>query len=353
MVVYGIVVALAVLVRVLCQQMHIEKKRADRATITFFFVSYLLLLCLRDTSVGVDTVSYIRTFERLKGMSLKFALASSSSEPGFVVLQKLIAAIGGERLFIIVVACLIVIPVIKLYREESEGAILCIAFFLISLLFEMFFSGMRQSIAIGLGVPAFYLTKKRKWIPFILIVLLAFSFHRTGIMLALIYPIYHARITRKWLWVVLPLFVFVYLRRDLILDFMIDFAGEDYASRYSYLTGQSSQTALMILFILLSIYSYVMLDENLADAEDIGLRNILLLATFVHMFTPLHPTISRINYYYILFIPVALTRVNARCSRSLYLIAKLAEAVMSAFFIFYFFALKGNSLNTADYRFFF
>lgn len=353
MAIYGIVVASAVLIRVLCQRIQIEKERADRATITFFFAAYLMLLCLRDKYVGSDTIGYLMSFETLNRMSLKGAIAFFGKEPGFIILVKLIGAIGGERLFITVVACLSVLPVIKFYREESEGAILCIAFFLISLLFEMFFSGMRQSIAIGLAVPAYYLTKKRRWISFILIVLLAFLFHHSGIMIALIYPIYHAKITRKWLWGVLPLFVFVYLRRDLIFNYVINFAGEDYISGYSYLTGQSSQTALMILFILLSIYSYVMLDERIAGEEEIGLRNILLLATFVHMFTPLHPTVSRLNYYYILFIPVAITRINTRCNRRFYQIAKVAEGVMSAYFIFYFFAFKGDSLNTANYQFFF
>lgn len=353
MLIYGIVVGMAMIIYIFLTQNRFDKKYADRVTITFFFVAYLLLLCLRDKSVGVDTVVYLKTFGILKGMSLKASIAYFAKEPGFVVLEKLISLIGGERLFIMVTACLAAIPVMILYRDESEDAILCIAFFLISLLFEMFFSGMRQSISIGLSVPAYYLTKKRKWLPFILIVLLAFSFHRTGIIIALIYPIYHAKITRKWLWGVIPLFIFVYLRRDPILDYMITFAGEDYASKYRYLTGQSGQIALMILFIMLSVYSYVMLDEDRAGEEEIGLRNILLLATFIHLFTPLHPTISRINYYFILFIPVALSRINTRCNERLYRVAMLASIVMSVFFIFYFFTLKGDPLNITDYQFFF
>ena len=355
MIIYGILIGLTVFVYLFFTALHYEKNKVDKITITFFFIGYLLLLCLRDYSVGVDTRGYIRTFEYTKYLGWKAALLYGSDEIGFKVLRTIIQWFGGSRLFVSICAVLVVLPVMYLYKREAEGSMICVSFFLISLLFEMFFSGMRQSIAIALAVPAYYFTKEKKVIKYLMIVSLAYCFHKSAIMLLLLYPIYHAHITKKWLCGIIPLMGFVMMRRDLLMNLIFQLAGEEYAYKYSYLTGSSGQIGLMILFLLLTIYSYVILDENKAGKEEIGLRNILLLATFIHLFTPLNPTISRINYYFILFIPVAISRINNRCRDDVYLyqLRTVATVVMPAFFVMYFFLLKDDSLNVMNYRFFF
>lgn len=326
-----------------------------RTTVTVFFALYITLLCLRDISVGVDTKHYVsRYFNQLCDMRWDSALQYLDAEKGFLILTKLIGYIGGERLFIAFFAVISVYPVLYLYRNEAKDALLCCSFFLISLLFEIFFSGMRQGVAIGLAVPAFYFTKRKKLIPFIATVVLAMCFHKTGIVIALIYPIYHANITIKWLWVVIPGMVLIYLMRSAIFMYMLQKAGEYYLENYGYLTTESSgQTGLMILFVLISIYTFIMLDEKKATKEDIGVRNILLLATAIQLLTPVHPVISRLNYYFILFIPIAIGRVNAKCKLCFWEISKIASVIMSIFFIFYFFTLKDDSLQVFNYKFFF
>lgn len=351
MAVYGVVIALTVALYLFVTQMKYDKERIDKITITFFFLTYLFLLCSRDISIGVDTKHYVKTFELLSQVNWTSAFGLDNGEAGFVFLEKVIAFFGGTRLFISVVAIITVLPVMFLYKNEAEGSMICISFFLISLLFEMFFSGMRQGIAIGLAVPAYYMTKKRKIISFVLIVILACLFHKSAILIVLIYPIYHAKITRKWLWFIVPLFAAGMIYRAHLLDIIFQIAGDEYSYKYSYLTGSSGQIGLMILFILLAIYSYIMLDETRAGEEEIGLRNILMLAAFIHLFTPLNPTISRINYYFILFIPVAISRINKRCNERLYQIQKVASFIMPVFFIAYFFLMKSDSLNVFNYQF--
>lgn len=354
--VYGVLIAITIGIYVLFRYgVHYKKEQVDKISVSFFFIAYLLLLCLRDTTVGVDTKTYIWRFLQLQGMSWENALSYSGKgdEFAFILLNKLVGSIGGERLLIAVSSLLIVIPILKLYRDESEGAIFTISFFLISLLFGMFFSGMRQSIAIALGVPTYYFAKERKIIPFALTVLLAFLFHRTGLVIAGIYPVYHARITRKWLWFVVPIMAIIYCFREEVFKFLFVFAGDTYVRGYSYLTGSSSQGTLMILFILLSVYSYLLLDEDIAGEEEIGLRNILLLATCIHIFTPINSVVARINMYFILFIPVAITRINNRCKRQYLHIMQVATVIMCIYFIYHFMTSTGSSTQFENYRLFF
>lgn len=353
MIVYGSVIALTTIVYLFLIAIHCAKKTIDQKTVTFFFISYLFLLCARDFSVGVDTSGYVRAFEYGRHLDWKAQLLFGDNEIGFKLLRMIVTFFGGARLYIIVAAVLIVLPVMYLYRREAEGAMICISFFLISLLFEMFFSGMRQSIAIAIAVPAYYFAKDKKAIKFLLMVALACCFHKSAIILLLLYPVYHAHITKRWLWGIIPLMGFVIIRRDFLMDLIFQLAGDEYTYKYSYLTGSSGQIGLMILFLLLAIYSYVILDEDKAGKEEIGLRNILLLATFIHLFTPLNPTISRINYYFILFIPVAISRINNRCRDEIYLyqLRTIATFVMPVFFVLYFFLMKDDSLNIFNYKF--
>lgn len=330
-----------------------EKERAIRYMITTYFVGYMFLLCFRATSVGIDTVNYIyRYFEPFQSMGWQEVFRYRADELGFSLFVKIVAVItSNPQIFIIVTALVSVIPVMILYRNESREAAVCCAFFMISLLFEIFFSGMRQGIALGITVPAYYFTKQKKIIPFLLIVALAVTFHVSAVMILFIYPIYHAKITGKWLWVVVPVMGLIYYYNRVIFTVLFEAFGGKYFEKYSTLTGTTNQYGLLVLFILLSGYCIFMMDEGIADKDDIGIRNILLLATVIQFFAPLHSIVSRLNYYYILFIPIAITRSNQKCKHKYWQIAKIASWVMTVYFIYYFFFSKGDTLLIMNYQF--
>lgn len=353
MLVYGVLVALTILVYFVMNLVTKNSVKKNKITIVFFFLGYLLLLCLRSESVGVDTQGYVNTYNMISRTYWQTLLVYSRQEIGFLALEKILSFFGDARLLMIVVALLTVLPVMYLYKRESNDAILCCSFFLISLLFEMFFSGMRQSIAIALTVPAYYYVRRGKIISYVLTVLIAFSFHTSAIVLLLLYPIYYLKITKKMLWVIIPLLILVYFKSDTIFQYILWMAGDDYESRYAYLTGSSGQVGLTVLFVLLTVYTYIIMDDKKADNDDLGLRNILLLAMCIHLFAPLHPTISRVNYYFILFIPLAVARANFLYRKPLVQLKILAECIMPIYFIFHFFFLKADSLRVFDYKFFF
>lgn len=332
---------------------YYNNQRTVRFMITTFFVVYIFLLGFRSSTVGNDTINYIyRYFEPFHYMRLGEVFQYQTDELGFLLFVKIIATItNNAQIFLIITALISVVPVMVLYRNESREAAVCCSFFMISLLFEIFFSGMRQGIAIGLAVPAYYFVKEKKIVQFLLIVALAFTFHVSAVMLLFIYPIYHTRITRKWLWVVIPVMGLIYYYNRIIFTVLFEAFGGKYFEKYSTLYGTTNQYGLLILFVLLSIYCAVMMDEKLADEDDIGLRNLLFLATVIQFFAPLHNIVSRMNYYYILFIPIAVSRANEKCKHLFWQISKLASVVMTVYFIYYFFFSKGDTLHIMDYSF--
>lgn len=325
-------------------------------TITVFFVIYIVLLSLRGIMVGVDTKHYINNyFIPFRTMDWGQIVEFKSDELAFSLLSKILSTLtSNPTVYLTTIALLSVIPVLLLYKKEAKDAILCCSFFLISLLFEMFFSGLRQDIAIALTIVSFCYVKIKKPLSFVIFIILAASFHLSALIAIAIYPIYHAKITKKCLWFVVPFMALVYYYNSTIFNTLLLFSGEKYIYKYGvWGLGTTNQYGLLILFVLISIYCFFMLDEEKADADDIGFRNLLLLATLLQFFAPLHFIASRMNYYFIVYIPIALTRTNYKCKDRYYQIAKLASIVMIVYFIVYFFFMKGDSLQIADYKFFF
>lgn len=326
------------------------KRTRDRAVIICFFVAYIASVCFRASSVGVDTINYIGYFETGSLLGWNNPYYIGDYELGFQLFSALISLFGGSRLFIIVAGLISVIPIAVLYYRESENGLLCCSFFLVSLLFEFFFSGIRQGLAVGIGVIAYFFAKKKRMVPFLASVAFAATMHASAIIILCIYPFYHAKITQKWIPVVAILMAAVYIMRDFLFNgVLLPMFGGGYLAGYSYLSGDSGQGALSVLFLLLAAYACVMLDPEKADPETLGLRNILLLATAIHMFTPLHPVVCRVNYYFIPFIPLAVARVNDRVKPMLKPVEQIVSFILPIFFIAYFLFAKGDSLQITPY----
>ena len=111
---------------------------------------------------------------------------------------------------------------------------------------------------------------------------------------------------------------------------------------------------MIFLFLLFTIFAFIIPDEKKLDKETIGLRNFLLLALTLQMFAPLHPLAMRMNYYYIIFIPVLIPKIIEARNYQWKKIGIWGRNVMIMFFAIYFFMiLKGsNNLNAYPYHFF-
>ena len=111
---------------------------------------------------------------------------------------------------------------------------------------------------------------------------------------------------------------------------------------------------MLILFAVIAIFTFVIPDESKLDSDTVGMRNFLLFSVLLQTFAPLHSLAMRMNYYYIAFTPLVVTRVIKARSKTWSQIAIVARNVMVVFFITYFWlsAPKDNLLDTFPYYFF-
>ena len=352
MLAYYIMILTPILVSVLYWLWRKKTRNTEPAknwAIAVFFAIYFVLLALRHSTIGSDTQRYILIFEHMAQTPWRSVFQYSSNDWGYYLINKILAGfIRNPQLILAIFAALTVIPLGYLYFRESEGPLVSMALFLVFPVFLMLFSGLRQSIAIGLVVPAFYFTKERKLWKFLGITILALLFHHSAFMMLLIYPIYHAKLTPKHLlWLIPCLGLALLFNTSLfsfILRFLEFFLGEDYSTYEMTQTGAYTMIILMALFVA---YSFIMPDEEQMDEMTRGFRNFLVLSLFLQLFAPISSLAMRMNYYFIIFIPLLIPRITNRCKWLNVRYLMLIRVAVFLYFVIYFFD-KANSMDSLN-----
>ena len=312
-------------------------KKLNKQCIYLFFLILLLILSLRGITCGRDLKMYSYFFELMKGFSFNQVFSySKKGEVLFFVLNKLISLIGGNfQFFLFVVAIISTIPIAIFYRKKTDNAILTIALFLTVAPFPMFFSGLRQAIAMGLVLLAFKYIEEKKLLKYIICILVISLFHISAIIALLFYPAYHSKIKKNWLLIIIPFFIITYIFKEQIFMFFLEFGNSIYQETYGRITS-TGQYSILVLLVLFDIYCFVLPDKELLTKEFIGLRNILLLSTLIQLFVPINMNVMRLNYYSLLIIPILIPKVACVCSKSFKKLLQISFVVMIIFFMTYF-----------------
>lgn len=346
---YYLLLFLPILVSLLC----INKKN-KKLPITIFFIIFVGMLIFRSIKCGIDLTNYYVIYKNDSQMTLQRILEiySLKGEVGYHLFNYLMSKMNvGFQTYIGIIAVFSTIPLYLLYRRDSDNAILTLLLFVTVSPFNMFFSGLRQVMAISIMIIGFRYVKEKKIIPFVITIILAMQFHNTAVITFLLYPIYHANISKKWLIIVIPLMFILFIFRENIFNIVLHYSNMAYQERYGYIQSTGAYS-ILILLILFAVYSYIIPDEKKFDRETIGLRNILLLCICIQMFASINNVIMRLNYYFLMFIPILIPKLIKTAKTNYKSIAQFSNIVLVVFFLFYFYwnAYRGNDvLNIYPY----
>ncbi|MCI8490013.1 MAG: EpsG family protein [Lachnospiraceae bacterium] len=319
-----------------------QKKREIKASgITIFFILFGIMLSLRDIKCGIDLENYNYYFNKYSNLSFRQVLACNGYydvEVGFRVFDKLFTCVSHNfQLYLAIIAVFSIAPVWWLYKRECIKPVLMLSIFLTIAPFTLYFSSLRQVLAIALAIPAFQFTKKRKLILFILVVILASTIHSSAIIMFAIYPVFWMHITQKWLYVVIPLIVAFFLISRYIFKYFLGFlVGTKYEM---YTMSSTGAYGMFFLLILLSAMVFIITGgtgEAELTRDEIGLRNLLLVSVCLQSFASLSTIAMRLNYYYLIFVPITIPRLLSKSSIRFKQIAKAAEIFLTCFFFLHF-----------------
>lgn len=152
------------------------------APIFFAAVAALLVLFSGFRTSYNDTFFYIHAFELIDTTISQFLHSDIDwmDNPFFTILQILIKQyISDDSAYLVFIATIVpMVSLLLFFYKKSEQFGDCVFLFLAMGL--MFFSmgAMKQFIAIGIGVWSIHFASKKKWIRFILVILIAMMFHK-------------------------------------------------------------------------------------------------------------------------------------------------------------------------------
>lgn len=311
----------------------VEKKNYE---VIFFFAFMILMLALRAETVGADTWRYIYLYREIANTPFG-DLFANDVELGYRIAEKLLSYILKDpQLYLAFHAVVTITPLAYLYYKEAEMPLLALTMFMALPTFHMAFTGLRQMVAISFIVPAFYAVREKKFLRFLILVALAYMFHQSAFIMLLLYPIYHLPTKRASLVVILPTIIFVYLYNSVLFRWIIRFLPERYFERYNDVWDTGGISVLLMFVAIVILCFFLIRRENL-DKDTAGLRNILVLSALLQCFAPINGFAMRVNYYFIVLVPIATARFINRVDDDKRRIAAIAWLGMVVFFLFIFF----------------
>ncbi len=329
-----------------------KRTNANKAIISSFFLVFLLLLVFRSQNVGLDMPSYYWMYNTAGRESWK-RIFTQYDEFGYYSFSKLIYLVFGDFQWLVVITSLAsLVPIWFLYRNNIDNHMfLAIVIFLNIGLFSIYFSAIRQVIAMAFVVPAYYFTKKKKLILFLLMIVPAFLFHKSAFIIVLMYPVYHIRIKWYQMLIISALLIpLCIIFRSQLFTFFSNLFSSIYETREITLTNAISILLLLVIFL---VFSFVIPDNSLVDDETKGLRNLLILCCMLQVFSGVDTLVMRMNYYFLLFVPITITRVIDYTSLKNKKLTEVALLAMLVFFTAFYFisAFSGpGSLHIYPYQ---
>ena len=314
--------------------------------VPMFFTLLFLLLALRNVSLGRDLPVYETYFAIHSGMAFE-GIFEADMDILYVFLSWLVGRFTDNfHTFLVVVAAVTILPIAKVYSEDKQYGFLKIVLFMNMSVFIMLFSGLRQSLAIAFGLIAYEYVKKKKPLRFLLFALIAFGFHHTAFIVFLYYPVYYLRLRKIHLWFVIPAIAAVLVFNKQIFTWAADIAFSVFGDKYDVEVEETGAYLMIVLFALFAFAAYFFPDEKKMDAETAGLRNFLLMALIFQCFAPVHALAMRMNYYFIIFVPMVVPKIFKYTKDNIKDIAKITKGIVVGFFVVYYLVTTYESCKT-------
>jgi len=309
-------VNLIVILFILSLGFHYSRKRDADSNVNRLryikIISFILILQsgLRNEAVGDDTFNYKVSFENQKYVSWNEAIETVTDyykfnigkDPGYAIFENLVYSITANyNIYLLLIALLFFSALGHfIYHNSSRTKDIVISYLIYSVLFYSFFSitGHRQTIATALALFSFKFLKQNKFIPFVLLILIGSTMHKSCLIFI---PFYFAcRVNKpKYIFIgALLLFPVFMVFRDSLVVYVQLIGGYEEYEQYE---GAGTFT-FTIMFIFLSGIAllqqkYILLKENA------NYSNFVAFA-FAIVFLPLtwiNPSMMRVVQYFSIF----------------------------------------------------
>lgn len=208
----------------------------------------------KAVGVGLDTENYFKYYEELRtGQAVFFEFTSSSFEIGYVFLNSILVFFNLSFVFLQFTIALITAVCFSFFihsLSQDKG----MSYFLFIALgtYAQSFSLYRQIISMSLVAVAIVMLFKNKYLWFVLLTLLAFSFHSSAILCFTLIIFKFMKMNWKTLLFFTALTAICYFGFSQIMSLLDKIFGVDYYQRY-FINNQELMAETSLLDILYTV----------------------------------------------------------------------------------------------------
>lgn len=235
------------------------------------FLYYLVLTIFRNVSVGADTPVYFARYSIINSFdwtALQSFHEAWAFEYGFLVINKLLGFISENPYFLLISAGTFILFSFRYaIRKYSMNPFLSYYFFVVLVFFATSMNIMRLFIAMSICIYSIKYINEKKIYKFLLLVILASTFHFSSIIFMISYLINYFKLSRYNLIVFSVSMVVLYIVKGLFLVKLIGAFSSVYAERYAQ--DITSGSGLGMLLFLIGTISIALIYRNMYISNDL------------------------------------------------------------------------------------
>lgn len=257
-----------------------NKYPQNKMFIFLMLLPLFLLTAFRGSEVGADTLAYNRMYETMRDDTFVLESSYDRLEVGYKVFLWCLTRISANPQFQYIVLSIfyIVIFTFFLYRNTDNPARFVVLFLGLSI-YTFYLTGIRQSIAMTICLLAYEKAKQRKLIMFVLIVMIAFSFHKSALFFGAAYFFTKSQKGKIYIPIYISIFILAIIFNEQIFAygstvFDIDYGIETTGNGY-FMFG------IVAITTLLSFIFMEELEENRLDNIMLIQLNVISMALWI------------------------------------------------------------------------
>tara|TARA_R110001606_G_scaffold24223_3_gene80430 strand:- start:8403 stop:9530 length:1128 start_codon:yes stop_codon:yes gene_type:complete len=170
--------------------------KSTRGIETFWLgLIIFIFAALRSKSVGIDLERYVNNFTEIASWSVSDILYNASGyswsrDPFFWVFMKTLTYLSlNPQIMIVAIAAIVAVSVSALIYRSKSDVLLCFLIFICLRYFSFTFTGLRQALAMSILFFAIKYLEKKKLVPFVVLTIVASSFHASAFIFMIAYPV--------------------------------------------------------------------------------------------------------------------------------------------------------------------
>ena len=326
---YILLIVFIIILYVLLRLLKIKNFKSIFINISF--ITLFLFLALRSENIGTDLKNYKLFFEYNNIFKLKYLI--TFSEPGYALYSFIIFKLfsGSFRWLLIITAVISLIGPYHFIKKYSNNYLLSIIIYICLNYYIFLFSGLRQSIAISILLLSIDSIFNKRFIRFIIYLIVAIMFHKSSIVFLPAYFLNCFDIRKKHIPILFIIIAVCFVLRFKIMHIFSLFLYDE----YSLLNNTNSGFKLLIVYLGFFIFITFFKERVILENEKNKLfYNFFFIGMIIQIFASVEANAYRAALYYIISLVILLTSVeNCFTERSKNMYNILLGIILIAYFI--------------------